>query len=200
MGYKFNNAPPPKPNDMLPAFHVYNGSTETWSFPCYYLEVDQPIDWHDYHTHDFWGWPAPDHPDHICQMLPDYHHFLSPASVWKYIDMRKAIPIHLLSDYENYEPVGSVMFDEYDDNGDGINLTGVDAQIAIRPAPDDWIIDLYFNPSIAPFSDKPREFNFNAYFKMNSDQESGIYHVDRHDIFLRGKLVVLPGPQSSQIP
>ena len=199
MGYRFDSAPPPKPDNLVPSFHVYNGSTASWSFPCYYLEVEPPIDWHDYRIHDFHGWPNPSHPDHICQMLPGCGYPLSPASVWRYIDMSKAIPIHLTSEYEGYDNLGSVVFDQYNGEGEAIDLTGVAADICIRPEPDDWIVDLFFDLSLPPFADKPKEFNFNSYFKMTADHESGIYHNDHFDVFLRGKLVVLPGPQHNNL-
>ena len=187
MGYRFEHKPPVKPDDTLPVFEVYNGAPMTWSFPCFYFEVEKPLDWHDYKLHDHIGWPNPDSFDQICQAVPDYYEPFSPNAVWKYFDMDKAIKIHLLSDYENYQPAGSVVFDTVDRNGDTIDLTGVSAQLSIRQAPEDWIVDIEFDPSIAAFADKPKEFLFNSYVKSG----------DRIDLFLRGKLAVLPGPASS---
>ena len=188
MGYRTLDIPPVKPDEMLPVFEVYNGAPMKWSFPCFYFEVEQPIDWHDYHMHDHLGWPDPHHPGHACQALPDYYGLsFSPASVWNYLDMHKAKKIHLLSDYEGYSSTGSVVFDTVDGKGDSVTLTGLSATLAIRPAPEDWIVDITFNPAIAAFADKPKEFLFNSYIKSGS----------RIDLFLRGRLAVLPGPASS---
>lgn len=191
MAYRLDNTPPPKPDDILvPRFEVFNGAPLTWSFPCFYLEVKKPIDWHDYHMHDFLGWPAPDHPGHACQALPDYNPYLSPASVWNYVDMEKAIPIHFMSAHEGYQASGSVVFDTVDGRGETVSLTGLSATLAIRPEPEDWIIDITFNPGIPAFADKPKEFLFNSYIKQSGAN-------GRVDTLMRGKLIVLPGPASN---
>lgn len=48
---------------MLPRFYVRNGATLNIAFGCYYLAE------HDRWEHDHIGWPNPDNPDRICQIL-----------------------------------------------------------------------------------------------------------------------------------
>ena len=191
MGYRFDNTPPPKPDDVkVPRFEVYNGEIMQWSFPCYYLEVEKPIDWHDFKMHDHLGWPEPRKPGHICQALPDYEPHLSPAAVWRYVDMNKAIKIHLIK--ESYESSGNISFDKTDRNGDSVEeLSKISSKVTIRPYPDDWIVDISFKPSLTQFADKPKEFLFNTY--LNGIYEINNTKTSRRDLLLRGKLVVLPG-------
>ena len=189
MAYRLDNTPPPKPDDFkAPRLEVYNGAPFVWSFPCFYLEVEKPIDWHDYHMHDFLGWPAPDHPGHSCQALPDYNPYLSPASVWSYVDMEKAIPIHLKE--EGYNLTGSVVFDDEDKE----DFPTIEAGLLIRED-EDWIVDIMFYPQLPSFSDKPKEFMFNAFISSISDNILN----NRIDTLMRGKLVVLPGPHHSKL-
>ena len=182
MGYRFDNRPPLKPDDLCPVFDAYNGAQMVWSFPCFYFEVEQPIDWHDHKSHDHFGWPYPRHPDQICQGVPSLG-VPSPNTLWEYVDMDKAKKIHLLSEYEDYSGA-SIVFDTVDEHGNEIDLTGVNADILIRNIPEDWVIDIIFAPTIDDFAGKPKEFMFNTYLQMGELQE----------IFFRGKLLVLPGP------
>ena len=186
MGYRYDKMIPPKPESM-PVLEAYNGAETMWSFPCFYLNTEYPIDWHDYKLHDFLGWPDPRHPGHICQAVPDYGHSFSPASVWKYVDMDKAVKIHLLSEDEAYNATGSVVFDTVDEKGNEIDTEGLSATLTVRPEPEDWIIDITFNPSAPDFAGKPKDYFFNAYVQSDTGVE----------IFLRGILRLLPGPSSS---
>lgn len=182
MGYRFSDMPPRKPEDFLPVFDMFNNEKRVWSIPCFYFDVEKPIDWHDYKLHDHLGWPNPDVPGHICQALPDYGKYsFSPASVWHYVDMDNAIPIHLSSEYEGYTTV-SVVFDTVDEEGESVSTSGITAQGSIR-SEEDWIVDLTFDITIAHFAGKPKEYLFNVYIAGD----------DRKDLLVRGKLVVLPG-------
>lgn len=173
MSYRRNDAPP-KPDDMMPRFSVYNGAEVTFSFPCYYYETDYPFIWHDHHLHDHRGWPSPENPGRACQMLPDHS-----LGVW-HLDMAAATPIRLRSDAEGYTKA-AVVFD------DSVNVT---SSASIRKSPDDHIIDVKFAPKLASFSNKPHEHLFNVYVKSEKEPV-------RTDMVMRGILVVLPGPASS---
>jgi len=185
MGYRTIDRPPAKPEDFLPIFDMYNNEDKTWAIPCFYFNVEKPIDWHDHMMHDFLGWPNPRKPDHICQALPDYGAYtFSPGTVWNYIDMNKAIPIHLSSEYEGYDSA-YIAFDEKDESGNDIDqeaLANIGASAQIRTT-EDWIVDLSFSPRIEPFAGKPKEFIFNAYLARGNSV----------DHLLRAKLVLMPG-------
>ena len=186
MAYRLDNTPPPKPEDFLPVFDMHNNEKIVWSIPCFYFDQEQPIDWHDYRMHDYLGWPDPHHPGHACQALPDYgSDSFSPASVWTYIDMNKAIPIHLTSSEEAYSSTGVFVFDTKDEDGNNIDLTGLGTPMVTVRSDEDWIVDIVFNPQITQFSGKPKEYLFNVYLQTNDNA--------RKDLLVRGKLVVLPG-------
>lgn len=189
MGYRTLDIPPAKPEDFLPVFDMYNNEVRTWTIPCFYFDQEKPIDWHDYRMHDYLGWPDPHKPGHACQALPDYGPYsFSPGSIWTYIDMNKAIPIHLLSDYENYEEQGVIAFDLYDEKGNEIDTSDITASVSIRES-EDWLVDIMINPQIDHFAGKPKEYLFNVY--LNEDPEASEH--PRKDLLVRGKLVVLPG-------
>lgn len=196
MAYRLENTPPPKPEEFLPVFDVYNNEIVAWSIPCFYFDQEQPIDWHDYRMHDYLGWPDPHHPGHACQALPDYgSDTFSPASVWTYIDMNKAIPIRFKSEYETYNTVSGteyvyefdVAFDHTDEDGNTVDTTGITATAAARSS-EDWIVDINFNVAIPQFAGKPKEFLFNVYTNLKEGS-----NVFKKSLLLRGKLVVLPG-------
>lgn len=189
MGYRTCDRPPAKPEDFLPVFDMHNNEVRTWTIPCFYFDQEKPIDWHDYKMHDYLGWPNPNKPGHICQELPDYgSNTFSPWSVWTYIDMNKAIPIHLLSDYENYVRGCTIAFDPYDENGDEVDTSDITAAAAVRSA-QDWLVDIRIEPQIDHFAGKPKEYLFNVY--LNENPETSEH--PRKDLLVRGKLVVLPG-------
>jgi len=201
MGYRYEQTPPPKPENFLPVFDMYNNERRTWSIPCFYLEVEKPIDWHDYHLHDHLGWPDPHYPGHACQALPDYGPYaFSPGSVWNYVDMNKAIKIHLLSEYEGYQATyGSndrlpvlIVFDEKDEQGNTIDTSDINVNGWIR-ADEDWIVDIEFDPTLDHFAGKPKEFLFNVYLQQYEETTTDQWELTRKDLLLRGKLVILPG-------
>ena len=183
MAYRLDDIPPKKPEDFLPILDMYNYEKRVWSIPCFYLDVEKPIDWHDYHMHDHIGWPDPHYPGHACQALPDYGSYtFSPGSVWQYVDMSKAIKIDLTSEYEGYLGA-SIVFDTVDEQGNTVNTSNIVTSATIRDD-EPWIVDLSFAPSIQHFAGKPKEFLFNSYL------DGGL---NRKDLLLRGKLIVLPG-------
>lgn len=186
MGYRRNIPEPPDPDDMLPVFEVANATTEVWSIPCYYLNIERPLDYHDAHLHDHIGWPGPGHPDHSCQRPWEYADGIALDTVYHYIDMEHAIPIHFMSDYETdngqrqYQV--NVQFDESNPQ--------VDWTATIRNQPDDWIIDIAFNPtfSFEDLEDGPVELKFG----VTLSGSRGVTGLTSDSLLFRGKLVVLP--------
>lgn len=196
MGYRCNIPPKPDPDDLLPVFDVTNREIVKWSIPCFYLDVEKPIDWHDPKCHDHHGWPRPGMPDHVCQSPWEHHgKALSPYSFWQYVDMDKAVKIHFRSEYEQYVSL-FLVFDEYDEEGAKIDTSDIQTLVRIRDE-EDWIIDVTFYPKLAHFAGKPKEFIFNLYA---TTQPTEVWqHTDDDikylatDLVVRGKLVVLPG-------
>lgn len=187
MGYRFDKPPMPDPEDLLPVFDMFNNEIRTWSIPCFYLDVEKPIDWHDPKCHDHWGWPRPDMPDHTCQAPWEHHRkALAPEAFWQYINMDYAVKIHLLSEYEGY--TGTVLeFDPVDEDGEAIDTSSIAHTIDIRQD-EDWIVDITFKPTLDHFAGKPQTFIFNAYATEAADGT-----LLRKDLLVRGRLVVLPG-------
>ena len=167
---------------MLPIFDMFNGEVRTWSIPCFYLEVDRPIDWHDPKLHDHLGWPRPGHPDSICQSPWEYHAgALSPDTFWQYVDMDKASRIHLTSDYEWYEQI-EIELDDVDEEGEPVNHAAIDTSGWVDDD-EDWVVKLKFEPRLEQFAGAPKSFLFNAYATGGG----------RRDLVTRGNLLVFPG-------
>lgn len=185
MGYRHKTPPMPDPESMLPVFDMFNHESRTWSIPCFYLDVEKPIDWHDPKCHDHHGWPRPDMPDWVCNAPWEFHTgALSPDSFWQYVNMDNAVKIHLTSEYEGYTDF-DVVFDPYDSDGEEVDTSSIKTGIWVRQD-EDWIVDILFKPALPHFADKPKEFIFNAYAATGDDPA-------RKDLIVRGKLVVLPG-------
>ena len=185
MGYRIPDKPaPPEPDSRLPIFDIANNEITEWAIPCFYFTVDEPVDWHDTHLHDHRGWPTPTKPDASCQRPYWEYGYMGPCAVFDYIDMDKAIPIHLLSEYEgynnNYNPV-QIVFD-----GD---ISSIDASGFIDEDYD-HIVRITFNPHLESFSGEPRDFIFNIY--MNK-YELGTQNIIDKKLLVRGKLLVFPG-------
>lgn len=187
MGYRKNTPPPPKPEELLPRVVAANGTTAHIALPCWYLEVEQPEDWHDHHRHDFLGWPAPNHPDHSCQMLPGRPHEWF-NKLHGYVDMSKATPIHLSSDYEGYSLV-KVSFDD--------GYTGATVDAAYIDAEEDHIIRIELTVSEEAFADKPHEHIVNVFAYSNEHIYDGRIFPARKDLVARFKLVVTPATPAS---
>lgn len=185
MGYRFCDPKPIDLTDMFPVLDVTNYEIKCWSIPCFYLDIEKPVDWHDPKMHDHIGWPRPDMPDHICQRPWE----LTPDILWEYIDMNKAKKIHLMSEYELAgagDAYAVFKFDEVDAEGNAIDVSGIDVETYIRD-PEDWIIDIIFKPQLPLFADKPKEFMFNLFY-----EREGELGVLTKDLVMRGKLVVFP--------
>lgn len=135
MGYRINHHPRPLPHrgavDIATPVHltIHNGTTASFAFPCWYIEVHKPIPAHphNYHYHDFIGAPSWKHPDHSCQLWEPDHNCCKlghkhPCSLHckNFLDMRGIKPIHFLSDYEHYFQDGAV-----DSDGNRIGLASV---------------------------------------------------------------------------
>ena len=196
MGYRLNDIRPPKPDSDHPIFDVTNNTIAIWSLPCFYIDVEKPVDWHDPKLHDHLGWPRPDMPDHVCQQPWEFIKSLSPDAKWRYIDMNRTKKIHFLSEYELddaewVEP--SIVFDTVDEDGNAIDTSDIETYCWIRE-PEDWIIDLSFNPKLDGFAGKPKDYLFNAYISRYS---SGLAPEDPNliskDLLVRGRLLVFPG-------
>ena len=200
MGYRFEDIKPPKPDENLPIFDVVNNEVRMWSLPCFYLDVEKPIDWHDRDFHNHIGWPQPTRPDASCQR----NQFLPPP-IFEYIDMDKAIPIHFFGQYEgyvdeygiyyNYNNAFQLVWDAYDESGEAITPPNVVTEVKIREIPDDHIIDITFKPAIDQFAGEPKSFKFNLYISKwaPTDFDPSGFELMRKDLIVRGRLVVLPG-------
>lgn len=225
MGYRKPDIPMPKPDDFLPVFSIHNGEDAVFSIPCFYLEIEPPEEWHDYHFHDHIGWPGPRHPDHVCQRLesyghwhecrPTYHHpWPCLNHVFEYVDMDKATPIHFRSEYESGDEVrrAYVTFDQADKedsfgNGEYISRLGtydVIHSCTIREEPEDHIIDIHFSVDGPAFSDKPRRIHFTLFTALDPNESptgdadlAGRLHS--REVVLRGWLEILPSASFANI-
>lgn len=222
MGYRKPDIPMPMPDDFLPVFSVHNGEDATFSIPCFYLEIEPPEEWHDYHLHDHIGWPNPTHPDHICQRLEDFGHWhdcygqpmfhhANPClnHVFEYVDMDKATPIHWRSEFETldnpvtmFDRIAYVTFDQADeedniDSGKYVSYCGeyrIVHAAGIRNAPDDHIIDVLFSvDGPAPMPNAPVRLHFTLFTALNEISSPSTYTIDgSRQVVLRGWLEILP--------
>lgn len=170
MGYRFSDKPP-KPEDHLRRFDVRNGAIMRMAFMCYYAHVG-----HDPRLHDHMGWPGPQHPDDICQMLPGYMH--------PWINKNKMPvsfePIDLIE--EGY--TNAIVSLEDDSYGDDLT-----AEASIGT---DNVIRMKVNANLPTFSDEPIEVRFTLFITKEDPDEAT-------DAVCHGIIVVLPGspiPQS----
>ena len=195
--------PAPNPDDLLPVFDLANGENKTWSIPCFYFNIERPLDYHDYHEHDYRGWPGPDKPDMSCQNPRWWKDYPFVSNIYNYIDMSEAVKIHLLSEYEGYTnwlyyndryywPV-IIEFDDVDRDGNPVSTAGIETNGYIRDIPEDHIIDLHFEVAISKFVGDPKEFIFNAYLIHYVQIDDSQPIIDDKTLITRGKLVVLPG-------
>ena len=76
MGYRLKEPRPHKPRRNVVdlstpmKLYIHNDTAGHFAIPCWYQEVLKPrvTEIHDRMMHDHFGWPAPDNPDHICQI------------------------------------------------------------------------------------------------------------------------------------
>lgn len=188
MAYRYEKHPPVKPELLVPRFEVRNGASTSIAFPCFYFEIDKPVDWHDHHYHDYIGWPAPSHPDHICQMVPDYSLWRDPAKVFNYVDMNKAVPIDLIA--EGYD--GALAY--FDDNDTTGKYTSDSLVTTVEIDQDEpWVVRIYVRPMLPEFPDKPIEFPFSLLVHAQAAVIDGRSYYETYDEVARARIVVLPG-------
>ena len=179
---------------------VHNGTTANIAFPCWYQEIHRPIPAHphDYHWHDYVGWPSPSHPDHCCQLWsPDRHccslgkhHECSPHC-HHYIDYRNVFPIHLTE--EGYTGA-AIKWNTENRNAP----TGIVATAEIDPD-EDWVVRVNLDLDVADAIEEPQKFKFTVF--ANAPQiattnpktgQSGRTLPARSDIVALAELIVLP--------
>ena len=142
------------------------------AFGCYYAHTG-----HDQKLHDHIGWPNPEHPDAICQMLPGYKH---PWTVRK-VGPVSFEPINLLN--EGYDEAYVTYEDE-----DAYDVLDTQAWI---DDDDDCIVRMSVLANLPSFSDKPKDFRFTLFIKKQDD--SAI------DAVCHGIVTVLPGSPSPTV-
>lgn len=172
MGYRFDNTPPPKPEDMLPRFAIRNGAIVDIAFPCFYLDV---IAGHDTKYHDYIGWPSPNHSDKSCQY---------PGYGYERIDFDNPHPIDLASYYEGYNDAIIIMDDivpelevtaRIDDDETNVIYMRIKANFDIL------------------FEDNPLEYRFTLFAHAPARTYHDEQQDERMDQVIRGIIVVLPG-------
>lgn len=188
MAYRFDNTPPPKPELLVPKIDVRNGGTTIVAFPCFYLEMEKPVDWHDHHVHDHIGWPSPNHPDHICQKLPDYTKPPYFNGVYGYVDMDKVTPIHLIE--EGYTQ--AILRMDSMDTAEKVSSSSVNHRAYISED-EDWVVKIEFNPMLAEFKDKPIDFLFSLFVYSPESMDGSSTTIGTYDEVVRAMLTVLPG-------
>lgn len=166
--------------------YIHNGTASTFAFPCWYQEVEPPVPAlvHDRHWHDHIGWPSPTHPGHSCQLwIPEKHHCLYDhrechLHCEHFIDYRRVIPIHLLSDYEDYSGADVAWVDE----PEGISINAWIDTVS------DWVVRVGVDCRDPNAVREPQHYKFTV-FVNNEDAEDQQF---RRDIVALAELVVLP--------
>ena len=208
MSYRIKDHPRPRPQrsvvDIATPIKVFahNGTTEYIAFPCWYQEIHRPIraHHHDHHWHDHVGWPAPDHPDHCCQLwAPDRHccslgkhHECSPHCK-HYIDYSNVSPIHLLSEYEGYTGASIAWATD-----NGLAPTGIAATASIDPE-EDWVVRVNLDIHDGAAVKEPQKYKFTVFVNAPARPcinpktgEAGRTHPAKRDIVALAELIVLP--------
>ena len=203
MSYRIEHHHHPHPErsaqDTATPSHLYahNGTTARFAFPCWYQEVHPPIraHHHNYHLHDYQGWPSPTHPDHICQLWsPDRHccsigeHNECSPHCRHYLDMRTITPIHLLE--EGYTEVTIAwiheMVDEEGNHYETSDTTPPDGITAVGyiDIDDDWVVRAEFAIKDPTALHHPKRYRISV---------SAVDHNRNvSDIIVLAELVVLP--------
>lgn len=182
---------------------VHNGATAHLAIPCWYQEVQKPVraKHHNVHWHHHVGWPSPNHPDHICQLAYEGRHYghrcpLGHDHCHKtcshYIDMRNIMPIHLLSEYENYQ-TARVVFDN--------KPNGLTAQAWIDEI-DDWVVRVLFGAELPEAITEHIDCHFSVFVDGGPIETHRIDHKTkeqktsitpaRSDVVAHGLLRILP--------
>lgn len=169
---------------------VHNGTIAHLAFPCWYQEVHKPRGIHPHHRllHDHYGWPAPDNPDHICQVwVPDRHGHIPAIDpryvhVHKLLDLSRLVPIHLLE--EGYTQV---------EIGLNANDDVVHAQEALNPTAyinpnEDWVIHVDLNVEDVNALKEPQRYKMSVFVSEYDENE----HLQEKDLAVLTEVVVLP--------
>jgi hypothetical protein len=189
MGYRIEDRRP-SPEMLVPHVNLRNGGSTVIAFPCYYLEMEKPVDWHDHHVHDHIGWPYPGHPDHICQRVPG-HATADPNIPFDYVDMDKAIPI-MLKD-EGYTDA-TVSIDSTDITGN-VSSSMIMAESYIDPD-DQWVVKVLFRALLEEVVGDALVFPFTVFAHADAGIVDGKAYPETYDEVARARLLVLPGNRS----
>ena len=184
---------------------VHNGTTADLAIPVWYQEIQKPVRarHHNMQWHHHVGWPSPDHPDHICQLAYEGRHYGHKCPVGHdhchrtcshYIDMTQVIPIHLLSEYENYDGnSATVVFDEKPD--------GLTATAEIDPV-EDWVVRVRFNSKVPDAIKEVVWCHFSVFISSKATTSGRYDHKTgqaktrtvppRTDVIAHGLLQILP--------
>lgn len=145
MGYRNTEKCPRKPEDTLPRFDVRNGAVMRVAFGCFYA-----LDGHDPRVHDHYGWPAPEHPDNICQISPIGDRWYPFPNARRPMNLE---PIHLIE--EGYSDV-RVSIDD-DEIAEYLKIN------AWIDEADDYIVRMSVKANFPTFYDKPVETRFTVF-------------------------------------
>lgn len=181
--------------------YVHNGTIAHLAFPCWYQETHKPIHIRPHHRllHDHYGWPAPDNPDHICQVWVPGPHEPVPGvdprhiHVHKLIDLSMLTPIHLFQEGYN---ITEVAFNANRDPEHAIEALDPYARIDEQ---EDWVIrvDLNVNDEDALF--EPRVYRMSVFVGYRNEDTGD---VTERDLAVLTEVVVLPSsyPYSPELP
>lgn len=194
MGYRtFEHKPKPPRRTMQKTttphrVYLHNGTDADLAIPCFYQIAHEPIRMkpHNRPMHDHMGWPDPRRKDRSCQLYEPYEAGYPPEPkhtrmgghppVRKLLDVKRLIPIHLLSDYEGYTKahVALVKAD------DGEIPEKVLAKASIDQT-DDWIVHVQFKSYLINMTE-PEKYRFAVY----------VDKAETSDLVGIGELIVLP--------
>lgn len=151
-------------------FYIQEGSKGHFAIPCWYVETKPPdkAHFHNREKHDHYGWPGPDHPDHICQHYHYHWHTHDNCGVCglghkrchrqckDYLDMRKVFPIHLRDEgYDDKVEVRFAPLRKWDDTG--LKITShIDIQ-------DDWVVRVIVDSTACDTKGRRRDVSVALY-------------------------------------
>ena len=173
--------------------YVHNGTISNFAFPCWYQEVLPPVPAirHNRELHDHHGWPNPTHPDHICQLwIPEKGHCIHGFSECKphckhFIDYKKVHPIHLLSEYEGYDPHPIIAFAN-EDSDDKIRIYGEIDEV------EDWVVRLNVLAHDPDAVYKPQVHRFSVFLNRYLGTTKKSDRPVARDLVVLAELIVLP--------
>lgn len=165
-------------------WYIKNGATANFAFPCFYQEIHHPkhVSLHSRRLHDHYGWPSPNHADHICQpgeLVMEMLHSddtCNPCDIRSLIDMSKLIPIHLIE--EGY--TSAVV--SFADTIPGLNVSKVWIDVD-----DDWIVRAIISAEVPDAVKKKIRTGFQVQVRRTDEND-----IEIRDIVCDGVLVILP--------